>query len=513
MRSGILLLSAAIATLLIARGTATSGTEGMPARGVDTATASGSPTVAGGAAPRARRSASAAAAAAFRFQAALTYQFRRGEGFHDPEAIAIADIDGDGRDDLIGAARYNQILVWRQQPDGTLSDLATHTFADDVYLNRGELVVADFNNDGIADVAASGLRKEVWGINNDTINLLLSNRGGPPVQRQVVLGGIERLGRWQVLDVNRDGRSDIVGAMFHLFPAGTRCGLDGALDPTYCPAIGVAYGNGRGDFTRLEPILIGTPYGIAETETGDIDGDGLRDLLALAPLPFVFNTTRQQEVWAFRQRPDGGLESRATLYTLRGELGTVSLAAGDIARDDRHRSDTVSVSLDSILRAHRQGDPGQPIATQDPFTPPDRMITWANAVLAEDIDGDRRGDVIASQMQWMGDFGIPQIAVYLQRDGVLQTPFYIEAPAPHSGLTNRTLAIGDLNGDGCRDLAIAASNYRLGLLYGRDCTQRRQIAMQSFGIAGRAPQSFSRDRVPLRSPAFRARAARPNDRR
>lgn len=438
---------------------------------------------------------STAVAVGFHFQNALEYRFRRGDGFHNAEAIAIADIDGDGRDDLIGAASYNQTLIWRQRPDGTLADLQTHVFANDVYMNRGELSVADFNNDGIADIATSGLRQEVWGVNDEVINLVLSNRGGAPVTRQVALDGVGRLGAWQTMDIDHDGSMDIVGATTHTFPVGTRCGRDDAFDPNHCPAIGVAYGNGKGDFSRFEAILIGMPYAIVETEIGDIDGDGRKDLLGLAPLPFVFDIPDRQDVWLFRQRPGGGFEPRVTLTTLSGGSRLTSFAVGDIDHDADHRADFVSAGGAVTLRAHPQRAPGLPVETYDPFTPYDRRILRANAVLAEDVDGDRRVDAIAAQMQWLGDYGVYQIAVYPQRAGVLVEPFYVDAPSPHSGLTNRTLAIGDLNSDGCRDLAITAGGDVLGLLYGRDCMSYRRHAVRGMGIAGRAGREYRRERI------------------
>lgn len=449
----------------------------------------------------------AAAEDGFRFQAALEYQFRDGEGYHDAEAVAIADIDGDGREDLLGISAFNRILVWKQRPDGALADLNVIGFGDGAYLTRSEVAVADFNSDGVADVATSGVKKEVWGgSNQNVVNVLLSNRAGAPAQRQVALDGIARLSQWQVLDVNRDGRWDIVGSAEHAFPAGTQCGLDGTLNPTFCPAIGVAYGDGQGGFTKYEAFLIGTPHGIIETEVGDVDGDGMVDLIGLAPRPRVYDVTPEQDVWVFRQRRNGGFEPRTTLYTLFGVSTTVSITAGQLDSDSDHRVDTASLSQSSILRVHPQAAPGQALGAYDPFTPYDRRATQPDTFLAQDIDGDRRADVIASQFQWVGSYGIPQVAVYLQRNGTLQDPIYINAPSARLSLNHRALAVGDLNGDGCRDLAIAATNDRLALLYGTGCVQHRPIAARRVGIAGRIPRVHVWERIP---PGDRAAARRP----
>jgi hypothetical protein len=446
---------------------------------------------------RSERASSAPAGSAFHFATPLVYQFRWGDGYHDPEALLIADINADGRDDLVASTTYNQLLVWRQQPDGTLASPEAFVFSSINYSTRGQLVIADFNADGIPDMAMSGNRQEVWGNDPDIINLLLSTRGGAPVQRQVRVEKLQHLNDWQAMDVNRDGHWDIVGGISYEYPAGTRCGLDDTIFPTVCPAIGVVYGNGQGDFQRLDPIMIGTPYGIAETETGDVDGDGLTDLLAFARHPYVYGVTRQQDIWWFRQRREGGFEPRVTLYTLSDYSGGGAIAAGNIDGDPNHRVDVVSASKVSTLRVHPQGAPNQPIEPYDPLTPRDRVPHWDNSVLAVDIDGDRQGDVVAAQMQWVEGVFIPQVAVYLQRDGVLQPPFYTDAPAASSGYADRSLAIGDLNGDGCKDLAIDSDSYRLALLYGRNCKQRSQIALQSFGIAGHAPRVHLRQRIRL----------------
>jgi hypothetical protein len=94
----------------------------------------------------------------------------RGDGtFQDPVAvtnanfldtypsqhIAIVDVDGDGRDDLVnvtteGNDGTNAVIVLLSKGDGTLEPITT--LLTGTYYNHGDAAPADFNGDGKADL-------------------------------------------------------------------------------------------------------------------------------------------------------------------------------------------------------------------------------------------------------------------------------------------------------------------------------------------------------------------------
>ncbi|MDQ3171398.1 MAG: VCBS repeat-containing protein [Acidobacteriota bacterium] len=78
------------------------------------------------------------------FQAATNYALG-GEG----RAVAIGDLNNDGKVDLVGGDSYSIVRVFPGNGDGTFGDGVTYT---DGGINRQAMVVADMDNDGNNDV-------------------------------------------------------------------------------------------------------------------------------------------------------------------------------------------------------------------------------------------------------------------------------------------------------------------------------------------------------------------------
>jgi len=234
------------------------------------------------------------------FQAGVNY------GVPFADSIAIADINGDKKPDLVASDFFESaVFVLAGNGDGTFKPAAGYTtdwfpqsiviadfngdkkldFAsgDDsgpyvsVVLGNGDgtfragvnydanqpwnapEVVADFNNDGNLDVAIDG------NFGGGTINVMLgSSHGvlGTPIV--VAAGGTYSLGALAAGDVNGDGKADIV--------AGANMG-GGVYD------IQVFLGKGNGTFAS--PVLYST--GVSDNPgpvvLADVNGDGKLDVL------------------------------------------------------------------------------------------------------------------------------------------------------------------------------------------------------------------------------------------
>jgi hypothetical protein len=129
------------------------------------------------------------------FQAAVTY----GPGGEYPYSLAVGDLNGDGKPDLVvadqcdssGICSNGSLGVLLGNGDGTFQAASSTTIPA---YGFGAIALADFNGDGKLDVASGGA-------------ILLLGNGDGTFQGFIPLGaggfGIA------VADVNRDGKPDI----------------------------------------------------------------------------------------------------------------------------------------------------------------------------------------------------------------------------------------------------------------------------------------------------------------
>ncbi|GGG72065.1 hypothetical protein GCM10011374_41030 [Kocuria dechangensis] len=187
-----------------------------------------------------------------------------GQGWTNPRATG--DVNGDGRDDLIGFGTKG-VQVSYARADGSFTTAVQ--VVDDFGWVQGWTVerhpreVADVNGDGIEDVVGFG-HAGTWvayGRSNSTFTpaaLMIRDFG-------VVQGWREDQHPRQVVDVNDDGAADVVG-----FGSG-----------------GVWMSYGRADGTFTQPALEIRDFGTAQgwrvgqhpRTVGDVSGDGRADVV------------------------------------------------------------------------------------------------------------------------------------------------------------------------------------------------------------------------------------------
>ena len=177
------------------------------------------------------------------FQAAQTFAAGK-----NPRSVALADINGDGKADLVVANENgNTLSVLLGNGNGSFQ--TQQTFA------TGNIPVAvavcDVNGDGILDLIAADLR-------DNTVSLLLGNGNGTFQAQQTFATG-KYPASVAVSDLNGDGKLDLI--------------VTNELNNT----VSVLLGNGNGTFQTQQTFATGRfPLSVAMS---DVNGDGRPDLV------------------------------------------------------------------------------------------------------------------------------------------------------------------------------------------------------------------------------------------
>jgi large repetitive protein len=329
-------------------------------------------------------------------------------------SLVAGDFNRDGHLDLAFVAGTPDI------PDGTIDTLLGRgdgTFQAPVQVARGvqatSLVTGDFNSDGHTDLAFGVRNYERFDGDLSDGVYLLPDRGdntfGTPVQ---VAAGTTA--------------SDLVAGYFN---------GDGHVDLAFDSSDGTDVLLGQGGGTFQGPIQVAS--NVFESTTGDFNGDGRIDLVGVSSWG---------DLITLLGRGDGKFEDPVKTV-LASDLR--SIAAGDLNGDGRtdlalglHGLQGISVLLsrgDGTFRGPNQGElkPSRSFATGD-FNLDGRTDLVTIATISNLVTYGSAGD----------------ITVLLGRgDGTFQPPVRIKTlPAA------RSVIVGDFNGDGRPDLAVAVGN-------------------------------------------------------
>jgi hypothetical protein len=161
-----------------------------------------------------------------------------------PEEFRLADIDGDGRDDLVEGT--NLVSYRLQLEDGSFSDRI------EIQSMLGDLAVGDFDEDGYDDVMVARVTH---------VSVFWGDPDAPLSDRDDLLYPDAHINLLEVMDLNGDGHLDVVhGATY---------------DSPYVHDRAFVYGDGaRGFSDRFAPL----PY--TQYTLGDMNGDGHLDAVA-----------------------------------------------------------------------------------------------------------------------------------------------------------------------------------------------------------------------------------------
>lgn len=217
--------------------------------------------------------------------------------------VKVADINGDGRPDLIGRPFIGtQVLIWLQGSDGRFGspqavDLESNGF--------GDLAVGDLNGDGRPDLVSVGT--EAWPGRDIGIALQRADGSFAPA-RYLAAPGSELVQGVAVGDVTGDGRADLVLAL------------------QFSSQVGVMAQTAQGELAEI--VRVAAVSNASRVTLADLDGDGRLDVLSSAwgGYPVVLN----------RQRSDGSLGGPERFpVSIYGTASPGLVAVGDADNDGR----------------------------------------------------------------------------------------------------------------------------------------------------------------------------------
>jgi uncharacterized repeat protein (TIGR01451 family) len=344
-----------------------------------------------------------------------------------PRAVAIGDINGDGRKDVVvttthhaDPANDSRVHVFLQAGSGNLLSPATYPVGTD----PTSVDVGDVTGDGRNDVVVANY--------NGSIGVLAQNAAG--TLDPMVSYPTDNDWRVRIGEFNGDGRLDVVSIGWSSWTASVFLqNAGGTLNAPGAPF--VDYG-GRSDL-----------------DVGDVNGDGLTDVVI----------TNGDVDWVdtlsvLLQRPAGGFATPVP-YNLGDDRWAFPVAVGDLDGDSRqdvalgYFGDDTAWSFALFLQ-DAGGTLGAPASSEAPSS--------LDAIAVGDLNGDGRQDLAFTYP------GVYQVGFRLQNaDGTLGEEMYPSLPVHASGTGSEGLAIGDVNGDGWPDVVYASFNEGLIVLYHR----------------------------------------------
>ncbi|WP_291617741.1 FG-GAP-like repeat-containing protein [Bradyrhizobium sp.] len=322
-----------------------------------------------------------------------------------PQAVTIADINGDGKLDLLTSDyTVNVIGVLLGNGNGTFQNYGTLSAGD---RPATPVVVADFDNDGAVDIAVGNFGSDditIWyGNGNGTYSTSSSYSAGD---------GPEGL---SAADVNGDGNIDLVVSDYNSgkisvtlgngnrtfqapveYSVGGSAGSlpylnaladlngDGKLDIVVGNAgssnISVLLGTGTGTFNAA--VNYATPAGSNAVAIGDLNGDGILDIVSSNGTVSVFlgngdGTFQPQTSYA------AGVRTKGIALADLNQDGLLDVVVGN-SRDGNVGAATNSVS---VLFGNGDGTLDGPVAY---------ATAWDTyGVAVADLNGDGRPDIAA----------------------------------------------------------------------------------------------------------------------
>jgi hypothetical protein len=333
-------------------------------------------------------------------------------------SIAVADVNGDGKPDLVVAnLSSNNVGVLLGNGDGTFQTALTYGSGG---VSAHGVAVADVNGDGKPDILVAN---DCGGSNclNGAVGVLLGNGDGTFQTAVPYASGGFQAYSVAVADVNGDSKPDLVVG---------NCSGNDTCDSKSSGVVGVLLGNGDGTFQPAVSYNLGVGSAVS-VAVGDVNGDGKPDVV-------VANYSSDGGVSVLLGTGDGTFQPPVSYNS--GGASPYSVAIADVNGDGypdllvaNYGSDDVGVLLGNgdgtFQTAVSYGSGGSP----------------DYSVAVADVNGDGKPDLVAANNN--GTVGV----LLGNGDGTFQTAMTYGS----GGSVALSVAVADLNGDSKPDLAVA----------------------------------------------------------
>ncbi len=314
-----------------------------------------------------------------------------GSGVIDAISISVADVNGDGKLDLLvvnacadsGSCATSSVGVLLENGDGTFQTVQTYNLGDNY---ASSIAVADVNGDGKPDLLVANYCASLGLCGADdqpgSVGVSLGNGDGTFQTAQTYDSGSYYASSIAVADVNGDGKIDLLVA---------NCG-PGCYAGYGLGVASVLLGNGDGTFQAAQTYNTGG-YSARTIAVGDIKGDGKPDILVVNEYNSYYEegTASGVLLGVLLGNGDGTFQAAQGVTP----FGTEALVYGQTASADFNgdgRLDVAAGELGALLLGNGDGT----------FQPALVLGAIGEGTAVGDFNGDGKPDLVVAN----GDSGL-----------------------------------------------------------------------------------------------------------
>ena len=360
----------------------------------------------------------------------------------NPYSVAIADIDGDGKPDLVVANTNtfsNNISVFRNI--STTGTVSPGSFSSGVDFFTGsnpiDIAIGDIDGDGKPDLAVANL-------NDNTVSLFRNTSVPGEITSGSFAGKVDLFTGSSphgvaIGDIDNDGKSELVVLNFYSSSVSVfrnNCTMGSITAGSFDAKVDFPSGN--------------YPYDVA---IGDIDGDGKPDL---AVTNWGSNT-----VSLYRNMSTSGsitLSSLADKIDFTTGTNPCMIAIADIDGDGKHDLTVTNSGSDSFSIFRNISTSGS--LTIGSLEPRADFLTGpaegSRALAVGDVDGDGKPDLVIGNT--IPGSKVIYIFINSCTSGSIGIGSFDSRIVFTSGTSPSSIAIGDVDGDGKSDLVVVNSD-------------------------------------------------------